>query len=567
MTLDRLKKQKEFFQQQLLEKGISLIRTFEAGTRTGMMTMQWGAQRIQTMLQETSLQPEVLYIAITSKDGTILAHSDTSMLNKSVKAMPDSKSSLNNFAIYHRTKQYKGQNAFEVYKRFEPVKRGFQKRHQRMHEHMMRNHARNKDLKQSEIKKEKMDWINPYIKLKQNKTSENKHYIFTGLSMEKGEKARTILLKNTIINTILFFVLGCAGIFALLTFQAYNNTKASLKSIKAFSNNIIQNMPAGLVTIDCEYKITSMNQAAKDILGKNFKEPFPQMIKLINKIKTLQKPVQKQIDLIDDDNNTLNLDIIASLIADNENKTIGFLFLFRDLTQIKHLENKVQTNKRLAAIGKLAGGVAHEIRNPLSSIKGFATYFAKRYENNTQDKETADIMISETNRINQSITQLLEFAKPMSIKKKEFNINELITHSIKLMQNDFDKKQIQTFVNINIKNETFYTDPDRLHQVLLNLYINAAKALPKKGRLKIDINNLDNKNYIEMAIEDNGEGIDKNNIDLIFDPYFTTSPVGTGLGLSIVYKIIDGLKGSIRVKSTKNKGTCFVIHLPVYKQA
>ena len=408
------------------------------------------------------------------------------------------------------------------------------------------------------------DWSQPYIQSQDGQMPEMaEHYIFAGLSMERARIARDELLKETVLRGILFFILGCVGMVALFVFQAYRSAKASLKSVKAFSDNVIQNMPSGLVTINHDHEITSVNNAAKNILGGDLTQPYPEMIELIQEMEISQEVLNREINFIIAPDRKLDLDITASPIKDYENQIMGFLFLFRDLTQVRELKKQVETNKRLAAIGKLAAGVAHEIRNPLSSIKGFATYFGKRYEDKDSDKEIAQIMVKEVERINRSVTQLLEFAKPMAVEKKQVDIKEMITHSLKLVHHDLKQKNIETRVNIDTRKTKIHTDGDRMNQVLLNLYINAIEALDDKGILEIDVKDGQKDGQIEIRVKDNGQGIDEESLDLIFDPYFTTRPTGTGLGLSIVHRIIENLEASIRVESKKNTGTCFIINLPV----
>lgn len=560
MTFDRLEKQKEFFTQRLLEKGVSLIRTFEAGTRTGMFALRWGARRIQVMLLETSLQPEVLYMMIVSKDGQILAHSDTAMVGQTFDAMPETvKINEDMTSVYHRIRLQKDQmQVFEVFKRFVPIRSGLM----RMNRQPL--HQGENELDWQNMETESKGWCRPYFQSQDGKLSEKaEHYIFAGLSMERGKIAHDRLLKETVWRGIFFFIVGCVGMVALFIFQAYQSAKASLTQVKAFSDNIIQNMPSGLVTINFDHEITSMNNAAKDILGGDLSQPFTQLIELIQEMETSQAVLNREINIVIESDREVRLDIIASPIQDSESQVMGFLFLFRDLTQIKALKKQVETHKRLAAIGKLAAGVAHEIRNPLSSIKGFATYFGKRYEENAADKETAQIMVEEVERINRSVTQLLEFSKPMAIEKKQVGINELIAHSLRLVRHDLNQKAIETKVEVETKKSVIYTDPDRMNQVLLNLYMNAIAALKDNGKLEIYIRDAEQAGQIEIRINDNGSGIDDASLDLIFDPYFTTRSSGTGLGLSIVYRIIENLNGTIRVESKKGRGTCFIINLPV----
>ncbi len=577
MTLDRLDRQKEFFTQRLLEKGISLIRTFEAGTRTGMFTMRWGAKRIQAMLLETSFQPEVVYMMITSKDGRILAHSDAAMVGQVFDAMPGTaKINEDPSMVYHRVRQQKDKDdIFEVFKRFVPVRPRFKRGHMRMHG--MPNHLQ-EDLPGlqesfsglSDREREPRDWSRPYLQDQGDKLPDMaEHYLFAGLSMEREQFARDRLLKATVWRGTFFFILGCAGMVALFAFQAYRSARASLTSVKAFSDTVIQNMPSGLVTMNLDHDITSVNRSAKDIFGGDLPSPFPQLIELIDEMTTDGKMttdgemVNREITLESGIGHTIRLDVTASPIKDSENQVMGFLFLFRDLTQIRELKKQVETNKRLAAIGKLAAGVAHEIRNPLSSIKGFATYFGKRYEDNATDSETALIMVKEVERINRSITQLLEFAKPMVVEKKQVDLYDLIHHSLKLVHHDLVQKKIVTKVDIDLKQPVICTDGDRMNQVLLNLYINAIQAMGDRGQLEIRVQDAQTEGQIEIKVMDNGSGIDEKALDLVFDPYFTTRSTGTGLGLSIVHRIIENLNGSIRVESTKGRGTCFIINLSV----
>lgn len=564
MTLDRMERQKEFIRERLLSKGISLIRTFEAGTRTGMLTMRWGAQRIQAMLLETASQPDIDYIMITSREGEILAHSDAAMVGKVYDAMPEIAAVQGDtLLVSHRTRQMDGHSVFEVFKRFTPLSIGFRGRHNPMHSRgkgSREGGGTYDDFRPPPGPFGDEPWSCPKSDIEPDFSNMTEHYIFAGLSMTRASLAQERLLKETIGRGVLFFLIGCTGIFCLFAFQAYRSARASLSSVKAFTDNVVQNMPAGLMTIDPDHRITSMNRAAEEILGQVPERPFPQMIQLVCEMESLGKPISREVTL--GSPRELRLDMTASPIVDNQGVVEGFLFLFRDLTQLKALKKEVETTRHLAAIGKLAGGVAHEIRNPLSSIKGFATYFGKRYEHDSDDRETAQIMVQEVERINRSVTQLLEFAKPMAVENKEVWLHELIAHSLKLVQHDLDKKSIQAVVNIQTDRASFRTDPDRMNQILLNLYMNAIAAMGENGILAVDVLDSPEDGGIQIHVTDNGAGIERDHLHEVFDPYFTTRPEGTGLGLSIVHRIVENLKGDIRVESDPKTGTRFMIRLP-----
>ncbi len=570
MTLDRLERQKDLFVQQLMEKGTALIRTFEAGTRTGMFTMRWGAQRIQTMLMETALQPEVVYMMITTREGLVLAHSDAEQMGRIFDAMPQGGDlSADPSRIAHRIRPAGEQEEiFEVYKRFVPVRSRFMPGNK--HQRGMSPESQEHPAEPPECDPDNRDWSRPYLQCMQQDQDSGadpgEHYIFAGLSMEKERLAGDRLVRETVWRAIVFFFLGCAGLVSLFAFQAYKEARSSLSRIKAFSDQVIQNMPSGLVTLDIGRHITSMNQAARDILGRDLSEPLPEMCELIQDMGADASPVNREIGLETSPGRRLLLDVTVSPVRSVDHEITGYVFLFRDLTQIRDLKKQVETNRRMAAIGKLAAGVAHEIRNPLSSIKGFATYFGKRYETDADDRETAAIMVREVERINRSITQLLEFAKPLEVDIREVDVRELIDHSLKLVRHDLDQKRIQTRVNIDLDPPLMHTDGDRMNQVLLNLYINAVAALDPGGLLEIEVRKIPHEDRLEIRVRDNGAGIDEAFLDLIFDPYFTTRPTGTGLGLSIVHRIIESLGGGIRVDSRKGEGACFIIDLPIHER-
>ena len=167
--------------------------------------------------------------------------------------------------------------------------------------------------------------------------------------------------------------------------------------------------------------------------------------------------------------------------------------------------------------------------------------------------------------MDRSITQLLEFAKPMAVEIKQTPIEPLIQHSLKLVSHDLDKKKIHVQTDLRTQRETIHTDPERICQVLLNLYMNALNAMDINGTLEIGVTDVDDD--LEIRVADDGCGIPAKDIEKIFDPYFTSRAKGTGLGLSIVHRIVENLNGEIRVESRPSKGTVFYITLPDDKAA
>ena len=261
------------------------------------------------------------------------------------------------------------------------------------------------------------------------------------------------------------------------------------------------------------------------------------------------------------------MDISISSFEDDTGAIWGQIVLFRDLTEVRGLQREIETNRRLASIGMLAAGVAHEIRNPLSSIKGFATYFKERYRNHPEDQKTAEIMIQEVDRLNRVITQLLEFARPLAIQKKRTPLQILINHSLQMIETQAQEKNIGIEKILASETLEAVVDSDRMSQVLLNLYLNAMQAMEGKGgMLTVTLSREKGPQpSVKISVKDTGTGIAKEDLDHVFDPYFTTKQSGTGLGLAIVHKIIESHQGEIRVESEPGHGTTVSFYLPLFE--
>jgi two-component system sensor histidine kinase HydH len=367
-------------------------------------------------------------------------------------------------------------------------------------------------------------------------------------------------------------LIGFAAIFSLFLAQAYRSTKTSLTRIKAFSDNVVENMPIGLMAIDSEGRIASFNQTAEDVLrlsagdllGKRAEEAIPQPLwRLKDELKSGRRIFEKELECPIKEGKSIPLDVSVSTLEGDDGVFLGNIILFRDLTEVKALKREIETTQRLASLGRLAAGIAHEIRNPLSSIKGFATYFMQRYRDNPEVQKTAQIMVQEVERLNRVIGQLLEFARPVAVMMKPTSLKRLIQHSLKMVEGQAREKHVTIKTWLPDAIEDVSMDQDRINQVLLNLYLNAIEAMEEEGgTLSVAISEADHSQAVKIVISDSGPGINKEDLDHIFDPYFTTKQTGTGLGLAIVHKIIESHKGEVQVESEPGEGTTITVLLP-----
>jgi len=258
------------------------------------------------------------------------------------------------------------------------------------------------------------------------------------------------------------------------------------------------------------------------------------------------------------------LALSATPIKDGKGGCNGAVLILRDLREIKLLQEKVKRSEKLAAIGELAAGVAHEIRNPLSSIRGFAQFLRHSLKDMPQEKEYAETMVTEVDRINRVVTDLLTFARPMAVEISPTDITDLIEHSVRLVEADALSRKIT--IERKISDLTrLPMDANQITQALLNLLLNALQAVPPKGHIEIGADLDASDSQLHLWVKDNGPGIPSTQIEKVFEPFYTTHEKGTGLGLSIVHKIAENHNGEIRVNSPpkgSTQGCSFSIILP-----
>ena len=554
MTIENINRQKEKSIQLLMEKGAALIRSFEAGTRTGMMGLQRGGFQLQRLLTEMARQPDIIYLYVADSDGKILAHNDLGRVGKQVAKDLDPAGIVQTDELHWRqVTGPDGGRVFEVFRKFSPTRRPMG----RMHSSMMMGHGVQRQHNQRRMLPGSFD--------------ETARAIFVGLDMSPMIEAQDSDIRHAVIMGVVLLMVGFAGIMLIFLVQSNRATKASLTRIKAFSDNVVDNMPIGLVALDDHHKIAACNHIAEsvlqlsvpDVIGKTAEQMLPvRLWEVVERFAEQDHIIEEEIDCTIANGSVVPLEIGASILQDANGVFLGYILLFKDLTEVRSLRREIARSQRLASVGRLAAGVAHEIRNPLSSIKGFATYFKERYPDAPQDQKTADIMIAEVDRLNRVVGQLLEFARPVPVSPKLTPLKELVDDSVRLIERKAKEKQI-TVKTLNFaKMDQAMLDPDRINQVLLNVYLNAIESMDPGGELGVELSAAKEDHHIEIMVSDTGCGIPGEHLSRIFDPYFTTKSTGTGLGLAIAHNIIEALGGKINISSRPGKGTTFCITIP-----
>ena len=558
MTMASINRQQEKSTQLLLEKGAALIRSFEAGTRTGMMGMmgmQRGGFRLQQLLTETAQQPDIVHLLVADIDGEIIAHNNLKLVGVSYDDNLDLKKISEAKTLQWRILDYPdGSRVFEVYRRFSPTERPAGRMHG------------------SGMMRRRMQRFSGENENDGGAVGDAAKIIFVGLDMTAIEEAHRTDIRHAVIMGLILLLVGFGGITLLFLFQSYRVTRASLSRIKAFSDNVVENMPIGLIALDNQQRVAAFNHAAEalmkrsyhDVMGQAAAEILPtELCAQLNGPEIRDRIIEKELDCTVRSGQIVPLEIGVSLLADEKGARLGYVILFKDLTEIRALRREIERSQRLASVGRLAAGVAHEIRNPLSSIKGFATYFKQRYQEVPEDQQTADIMIQEVDRLNRVVGQLLEFARPVNVSPNSTSLKGLIADSTKLVEQQARDKEITIDTRYSADFDEINLDADRLNQVLLNIYLNAIEAMAPGGKLRVEIFGNDQNGQLKIQVSDTGMGIAKENLSQIFDPYFSTKSSGTGLGLAIAHNIVEAMGGTIEVESKAGRGTTFTIKIPL----
>jgi two-component system sensor histidine kinase HydH len=334
-------------------------------------------------------------------------------------------------------------------------------------------------------------------------------------------------------------------------------------------------MANGLLSIDVQGKITSYNPLALELLdlddsrvrGMDFNWIIDAEVSgIAQTLNHCQSVLEREITYRKRSGNLIPLALSATPILKNDGRCQGAVIILRDLREIKLLEEKVRRSEKLAAIGKLASGVAHEIRNPLSSIRGFAQFLNHSLKDRPQEQEYAATMVAEVDRINRVVSDLLTFSRPMEAEPALTDITELVEHTLRLVQADARSRKAHLHIKVSDVSE-LPVDANQMTQALLNLLLNALHAVSAEGHIEIGAELDPSDSRLKLWVEDDGTGIAPDQLEKIFEPFFTTKEKGTGLGLAIVHKIVENHNGEIGVESPapgKSRGCRFTIRIPTH---
>ncbi len=646
----------------LSEKGASLIRAFEAGARTGMRGRASGDLRLQVLLEEMADQPDIHFIAVTDRQGVVLAHSDPEWigrpladpetmaalavpspphrrrdggLDKGTGAPPDGETPDRREApdrpadrptdhegqqprdeVGWRLMDAGGERAFLVYRTFIPLRRTGRSMGMGsmggMGGHMM-GHG------QRDAEHNGMAWGSLPGWLRREMEADMRAerdapppVIIVALDTAPFDAARAADQRHTLVMLSILALLGAAGALSLLWARHARASRRLVRQAQSFALHVVTSLPDGLVVLDGAGRVATCNAAARDLLRLGDSVPVGAAPASVLPAPLAELAGQLADGAAQDGEDvrprfgeevTLDCPVAGGppvpmsvrgvrIATGGGDADAGAILILRDLREVRRLQDEVRRREKLAAIGSLAAGVAHELRNPLSSIKGYATYFGSRFAEGSEDREAARVMVQEVERLNRVISDLIGLARPSDIAPRPVDAGFLVRHVLRLVRQDAAHRGVTVRVEPDGMDgpdsvsgvvgagpqggveralpqsgvPRALLDPDRFSQALLNVFLNALEAMPHGGELAVRLAAAPG-NRIAVSVRDTGSGIAPEHLATIFDPYFTTKSQGTGLGLAIVHKIVEAHGGEVSLRSAPGQGTEVTFLLPAEPNA
>ena len=572
-AVNNFQREKKLMGVALTQEGKAILSLVSSGSRDvlrrGMMRGEisrenW-LQAIQQVVENSSEHSGIISLYLVDNQGSILAHGDPGHIGDTVSSgtilflqtiNPGSRREVSRIA-----EMDEGDNQlFQIARSFQPLA---------MRDGLpphMRDMARGR-----------MGWKSPEQRITPDQggfaeeTGRHPLYLVADLDLNDFSAVVSKQLIQLVILSIILLLVGIGGILSLLMLQGLRITQSRLKKMGEFTDVLISSLPVGLIAISYDGQIRTCNQSARimfglesdNVEGLPFEAVIPQHILSLLSLKERDRlPALFEIKLPEESGNGRSLHITIIDIEDDDHIHSGKMLLLQDLSQLKKLEMQLQRTERDAAIGRMAGGVAHELRNPLSSIKGLTLLLKSRFNQNSSDRETADLLVEEVERLDRSIGELLDYARPANLDMQALPIDDLVKKAVTLIRADADSLGIVIDETYHCTKMSVAADPDKMIQVVLNLCLNSLQAMENGGLMSVTTAQL--QNTVTIVIKDSGSGIGKENLSKIFDPYFTTKSGGTGLGLAISAKIMQDHNGTISLSSQANQGTTVTVTIPLH---
>lgn len=356
--------------------------------------------------------------------------------------------------------------------------------------------------------------------------------------------------------------------------QKLRETEKTLLNLRVLHERIVESIRSGLITTDLEGKIYTFNLAAEEITGYTAETMRGQNIAVLlgdikeaislslEAVKNAEQPTRFESDILTPEGFAIHIGYGISPLFAEDGETTGLIVTFQDLTEIRSMEESVRRKDRLAAVGRVAAGLAHEIRNPLGAMRGAIQVMQAQTPPESAQASLMEIILRESDRLNKIITNFLTYARPRVNNFSEIDLREAISDTFTLLKHSPEiKESHQLDCELPSNPVLLSADPTQLKQIFWNLSRNAIQAMPNGGTLTLQLNQIPH-NRVQIVFTDTGVGMPPEQVEQLFEPFSNSTTGGTGLGLSIVYQIVRDHNGTINVRSLEGEGTTITVEFP-----
>ncbi len=533
-TLQNINREQQLMERFMLQKAETVIRSVRAALRASMMYRMMGqGDALQTLLTESGREKDIAFIVVADQDARVIAQTENVPDVRTMVAGANAQGAGDRL----RSSLDEQAGLFVVSARLTGW--GTDTRRSMMPMHRLHGHGETARLDGA--------------------------IIAVGLYTEAFDEARRQDVRHAIFMGALLFLVGSAGLYALFLYQGMRVAKMTLANMKLYTANVVDSIPLGIVTLDKAQRVASCNRIGEEIIGRSVDAlrglPLPEILPGCggDAASVGMVDLDRRIDCEMADGRRLPLQIGEAPLHNTAGQAIGTVLVIRDMTLIRDMEQQLERSRRMAALGKMAAGIAHEIRNPLGTLRGFAHLFRTQEKVIEDNKKYAELMIGEVDRLNRIVSGLLQFARPREPSVELVDLDELFRRTFALLANDFAEHRLTAHrqQGVGIKVEA---DPDLLLQVLMNLLKNSVNATPAGG--EVSLRAAADDRQVSIVVADTGSGIRDEDKERMFDPFFTTRKNGVGLGLAVSHQIIEQHHGSIEVRTVPGEGTEVEIMLP-----
>lgn len=530
-----------------------LIWALEGSERSMMMRRSPGSPVPQAVIEEVAKQPAIAFVAVLDANGGAVAHSLPGQRGTVPPVFGEFGKEAMTAASQGRLVEIGDEKLYEVIKAFTPFV---------THEDDGMGLGR---IMQPDARSD---------------FSKDGFYIVVAMDAVPFLSKMPKHVWHYIMIAFLLVMAAIGGVTLLFYMHSLSASKRMLLDTQVLASQLFAKLPIGVFTTNAEGLVTLYNESAAALLG--FREdagaelsvrehPWFDWKGLAPALAQGETVLEHEAEFMADDGKCTAVSIAASPVTRSDGHLSGYIFIVRDLVEVKKLQKQLRLNERLTALGDLAAGVAHELRNPLSSVKGYATFLSMKLKDNAPLREKAQMMLTEVERLSRVVSDLLSMANPGKARLRPEPLLPIVERVMRLTEPEAVGKGVALVFAPPQADDGEYSamlDADKIIQALLNLTINAVQATERGGTVRVTLlcapdDGQGQAESVVVSVADTGGGIQPDALANIFTPYFSTKPSGTGLGLAIAHRIIEQHGGEITVSSKPGEGSVFSVRLPL----